>query len=374
MSLSSTDLKRRNRSSIFHHIYSCRTISKSDLAADLRLSLPTVTDGLQELQKQGLVVREGNFRSTGGRPADIYRLNGNRHVAIGVEILQNSVRAAAVNLYGEVVDSSFRKSDFSTDRSFYRKLGTFVNSFARQCREKYGEPLGVGISVPAIVDYERRCVPHSMLLECGQFSTDDLTSYIELPCACMHDAESGAYAETWYSRPGEDSLILFLNTYLCNAMIIGGKVLVSRTQSSGTVEHMVIHEKGRTCYCGKHGCSDAYCSARSLLERSGYADLESFFDARDRKDAGAQKTWDSYLDDLALTIDNARMVIPCNIILSGLLRPFITDEDIGKLKEKIRKITVFKQTECTISRGGCDADAVLTGSALSIISDFINSI
>ena len=374
MSISSADLKRRNRSSIFHRIYTGRTVSKSDLAAELKLSIPTVTDGLKELKARGLVVREGNFRSTGGRPADIYRLNENRYVAIGVEILQHSVRAAAVNLYGEVVDTSFRKSDFSTDRSFYRKLGTFVNSFARQCREKYGEPIGVGISIPAIVDYERRCVPHSMLLESGQFSTDDLTHYIELPCVCMHDAESGAYAETWYSRPEDDSLIIFLNNYLCNALIIGGKVLVSRTQSSGTVEHMVIHEKGRICYCGKPGCSDAYCSAKSLLERSGFSDLESFFKARDRKEDGALETWDSYLDDLALTIDNARMVIPCNIILSGLLRPFITDEDIKRLKEKIREITVFKQADCRISRGGCDADAVLTGSALSIISDFINSL
>ena len=374
MSLSSTDLKRRNRSSIFHRIYTGRTVSKSDLAAELKLSIPTVTDGLKELQDRGLVMREGSFQSTGGRPADIYRLNENRYVAIGVEILQNSIRAAAVNLYGQIVDTAFSRTSFSTDSSYYRKFGTFVNSFARRCREKKGEPLGVGISIPAIVDYEKRSVPHSMLLECGAFGTDDLTRHVELPCICMHDAESGAYAEIWYSRPEDDSLIIFLNNYLCNALIIGGKVLVSRTQSSGTVEHMVIHENGRPCYCGKRGCSDAYCSAKSLLDRSGFDSIGSFFEARDRGDDKALTNWEAYLDDLALTIDNARMVIPCTIILSGLLRPYITDEDIGKLKTRIREITVFKQTECRISRGGCDADAVLTGSALSIVSDFINTL
>ena len=42
--------------------------------------------------------------------------------------------------------------------------------------------------------------------------------------------------------------------------------------------HMVIHPGGRTCYCGKKGCLDAYCSALRLadlvqLAKGGLLDL-----------------------------------------------------------------------------------------------------
>ena len=374
MSITSSELKRQNRSNIFREIYNGKAVSKNDLAKRLNLSMPTVTGALEELIRQRLVVREGLFDSTGGRPASIYRCNSNSKIALGVEILKDRTSIVALNLYGNVVDSDTLEQLFSIDDIYFKELGSFVNSFADRCRTRFGEVLGVGISLPAIMDNESGKIVYSELLSTSDFTVDDLTRFVKLPCICRHDAESGAFAEIWHKKLTNDSIIIFLNNYLCNALVIDGKVHVSRNLSCGTVEHLVIHENGKKCYCSKCGCADAYCSALSLLERSGSDSLKSFFNAVEANDPQAMKTWDEYLDDLALTIDNARMVIPCDIIISGLLLPFIRDQDIETLKEKTRQKSTFGQVDFNIRKGECDTNPVMTGSALSIISNYLDSL
>lgn len=374
MDITSSELKRQNISRVFHEIYEGRTVSKNTLTRNLNLSLPTVSGALEELIRQNLIIREGLFDSTGGRPAGIYRCNADSRIALGVEVLKDRTSIAALNLYGNVVDSDILEHQFSTDRRFYEKFGSFVNSFSDRCRRQFGEVLGAGISLPAIVDNESGRIVYSELLDTSDFTVEDLIRYINLPCFCRHDAESGAFAEIWHKNLSSDSLIIFLNNYLCNALVIDGKVHVSRNLSCGTVEHLVIHENGRKCYCSKHGCADAYCSALSLLERSGVDNIEDFFSAIEQREPKALAIWDEYLDDLALTIDNARMVIPCDIIISGLLLPFIKDQDIEALKSKIKEKSTFGQIDFSIRKGECDTDPVLTGSALSIISNYLGSI
>ena len=374
MNITSSELKRQNRSNIFHEIYNSKAVSKNDLAKSLNLSMPTVSGALEELIRQNLVIREGRFDSTGGRPASIYRCNSNSRVALGVEILKDRTCIAALNLYGNVVASDTLEHQFSIDDSYFEELGSFVNSFADRCRTRFGEVLGAGISIPAIVDKESGRIVYSELLSTSDFTVDDLTSHVKLPCICRHDAESGAFAEIWHKKLNSDSIIIFLNNYLCNALVIDGKVHVSRNLSCGTVEHLVIHENGKKCYCSKCGCADAYCSALSLLEKSGADSVESFFEAVEKQEKQALAIWDEYLEDLALIIDNVRMVIPCDIIISGLLLPFIRDQDIETLKTKARRKSTFGQIDFNIRKGECDTDPVLTGSALSIISDFLGSV
>ena len=374
MNITSTELKKRNYSLVFHYIYERKTVSRNDIAKDLNLSIPTVINSLNELMKEGLITREGIFQSTGGRPAFMYRCNENSRLSIGLEILQDRVEIAAVNIYGRIIESSSMPLRFSADDSYYRQLGTFVNTFSKKRRNGNPMVLGVGISLPAIVNRDNGAIVYSELLDSRAFNVDDLTRHIELECQCRHDAECGAYAKLWNRRLKNDTLIIFLNNYMCTAFVINGMVHVSRDLSSGTLEHLVIHENGRRCYCQKCGCADAYCSANSLLKRSGFKDFDSFFKALRSSDVKACSQWDSYLDDLALTIDNARMVIPCDIIIDGFLLKYIQDQDIETLKNKILERTTFKQIDFSVTKGECNSDPVLTGSALPLLREFLNSI
>ena len=63
------NIKRLNRSRVFRLISACDKISKQDIASELSMSLPTVTQNLNELKEMGLIADTGSFVSTVGRRA-----------------------------------------------------------------------------------------------------------------------------------------------------------------------------------------------------------------------------------------------------------------------------------------------------------------
>ena len=60
------------RKRVYELIYKTQRISKQDIAYQLTLSLPTVSQQLQSLEASGLIERNGSFASTGGRKARLY--------------------------------------------------------------------------------------------------------------------------------------------------------------------------------------------------------------------------------------------------------------------------------------------------------------
>ena len=52
---SSLELKQKNRSHVFQLLYKTSGLTRQDIVARLQLSLPTVTQNLEELQAEGLI-------------------------------------------------------------------------------------------------------------------------------------------------------------------------------------------------------------------------------------------------------------------------------------------------------------------------------
>ena len=103
---------------------------------------------------------------------------------------------------------------------------------------------------------------------------------------------------------------------------------------------MCLYPNGNECYCGKKGSPPQV------------------------------EIWHNYLRDLAITIDNIRMVISSDIIIGGILQPFITDEDLQLLNDYVKMHTTFKMVDFSLIRGVCGAKAAMIGSALTHINIF----
>ena len=68
--ISTAELRRQNRNNIYRYFYDAQTPkTKQDIANDLSLSLPTVTQNLRELMDAGLIEYAGLIDSNGGRRA-----------------------------------------------------------------------------------------------------------------------------------------------------------------------------------------------------------------------------------------------------------------------------------------------------------------
>lgn len=344
--------------------------SRQQVTYDLRLSLQTVTQCLNDLLASGKILQAEETASTGGRPAAQYLFHKEMRLAIGVEIRTGHFTAAAINLLGEIQKKQDFKVPFENKQSYYQAFCEHVQSFIQELAAPSEHLLGVAISLQAMINDETGNISHAMLLQNGSFPMDYVQSQLPLPVRLFHDAEAAGMAEAFYRQETDPSLYLMLNENLGSAFLLNGEVLHSPHLSSGTIEHMKLYHTGRKCYCGKCGCAEAYCSANSLQDISGMKPTD-FFTALHAGDEQASIIWTKYLTDLAFLIDNSRMVIPCNIILGGVVESHMQESDLAYLKEKISELSTYSDIPVTISRSKVRQDAVLQGVSMHMILEFL---
>ena len=79
-----SDVKQNNCNNIYHYLYKNRAATKREIAFELELSLPTVTNTLTDLMSLGLVANDTKVISkTGGRNPVAYSFLTDARVGIG---------------------------------------------------------------------------------------------------------------------------------------------------------------------------------------------------------------------------------------------------------------------------------------------------
>lgn len=371
--MTTIEVKKINRSKVYSLIYQERSISKQEISQKLSMGLTTVTQNLKSLAEAGLICRTGYYESTGGRKAQAIEIVRNAKTAIGVFILKRKFILTAVNLYGEICRQMTVETDFARDEAYYKLLGKEVMRFANSVESNPDRISGVGIAIQGIISPNGSTVKYGKLLGHTGLKTADLTRYIPYECVVEHDSKAAAYAEIWNRADIRDAAVFLLNKNLGSALITGGEVHHGKSMHSGTIEHMCIVPDGKECYCGGKGCLEAYCSAESL-QKEIRQPFDAFFAALRSGDADSRKIWDRYLSRLADAIRSVQTVIDCDIIISGFLAPYFTEQDIHALQEKITAAPFFAGREIAIILGQYGEIAPAIGAALPFVRKVISEI
>lgn len=367
-----TDIKKKNRSDVFHYIYKNSASSKQAIASALNMSLPTVTQHLTALMDDHLIEKCGQLNSSVGRKATAYSAVATARIAVGVEILSSSIYVTALNLYGKKEAKERFDLDFHPEESYFSDLKDIVLDFLNRNGFWEEQILGIGLAVQGLVSQNGRQIIYGKILNCTGLSIDLFEQYFNIPCTFIHDAECAANSELWENEDVADAIYLSLGRHLGGAVILDGKLQRGITGKTGTFEHMTLVPGGRSCYCGRTGCAECYCSANALLDKK--MDLEEFFERKSQGDAVCRKTWAEYLSHLAAFINNLHMVIENTVILGGHVTPYFTEEDIALLREKVFELSTFKDPTDYIIAGKCRADAVSIGAALPFIKGFLQDV
>lgn len=358
---------------IFQEIYFQKNISKQEVSKHLGVSLPTVTQSLKTLYDLGIIERNGYFESTGGRKAQVISVAPRSKIAIGISLLRERVMITALDLYGNPVREKIIPMPFERSESYYKAFGTAVNQFVDSLKYPDSEILGIGLAVQGLVSRDGQTIINGDIL--GYTGTDRsvFQQNIRLPCRLFHDTEVAAFAELWQYPDLQNAVYIALNRNLGGALIIGRQVYPGDGINSCILEHMRLIPGGRKCYCGQRGCLECYCSINSLEAEAGMV-LDAFFDQLNAGDTHCVEVFDKYLDNLALAINNIRMVIDCEFILAGFMQPYLTEAHLAMLGEKVKQAASFKDTTFSFRLGVHGADAAARGAALVLISDYISSL
>ncbi|KAJ51205.1 transcriptional regulator/sugar kinase [Clostridium tetanomorphum DSM 665] len=369
---SNIDVKRINRNRIFRLIYNNEKISKQDIAYRLGMSLPTVTQNLKILKEQGLIEEDGVLESTGGRKAKAISCIKNARFAVGLNITKNHISIVLINLNGDIVKKARISKSFKNEKEYFKEIGTLVTSFTNKYETYKSKILGVGIAVPGILSEDKQTIVYSHVLGLVKEKCENFGEFIPYPYILCNDANAAGIAEMWDVEALKNVVYLFLSSSVRGSIILNNKLYVGENQRSGEVGHMTIVPNGRSCYCGKKGCVDSYCTS-NVLSTSANGNLNDFFKLLEQGSKKHEKIWSEYLEYLTITINNLRMLFDCDVILGGDVGAYM-DKYIYHLKSLLSMRNTFEADGEYLKICKYKIEATAVGAAMIHIKNFINTI
>lgn len=370
--ITNIEVKKNNRNRIFRHILKCKTVSNPEIAYDLKISLPTVTQNTKELIDQGLIRETGELKSTGGRRAKALSAAADFKLAVGLDITQNHIALLLTNLTGEILKYERMHQTYLGSGDYYQEICRKLEAFLKESSSERDSILGIGISFPGIVDLQNQKISYSHALGIKDLPFREIEQFFPYPVSFLNDANAGAYTEGILAEKEDRFFYLSLSNTVGGAIFYRGQLIQGNEFRCGEAGHMTIVPDGRPCYCGKSGCLDAYCSAKRLSDLAEEK-LQDYFEGLKQGKETYVAAWEEYTDYLAIALNNLHMVLDCDIILGGYAGSYLEDY-IPKIREKVSGRNTFSKESGFVKPCRYKVGAAAHGAALQVIEEFIEQV
>ena len=376
-----TQLRKENRSKIYRFIYhSPEPVSKQEIMMALGFSLPTVHKTITELLEANLILPGEMQPSTGGRRAVGYMANKDGWYALGVSLTKNQLRFLASDI--GLKELAYKKIPLEHFES--KEIGHQIEREQKQFLSENGlDPeklLGVGITLPGVIDREADKVVLSPTLQMKNLSLSLLREGISAPVYIENESTASGFAEwlvTMEEGISRDFVYLSLENGVGGAIFLNGKPYTGCNERSAEFGHMTIVPGGLPCNCGRKGCLEAYLSMLRFGNEFGLS-AEGFFEEleKERKEGEeGEKTrfWNEYLEVLSLGIHNLRMAYDCDVVLGGAMVPFL-EPYLPVLKEKLTALHIFDECADYVQLAHFPVRSGMMGVAWHFTHEFVEGV
>jgi len=278
---------------IFQLLRSGQAMTRQEIAEALDLSMPTTLQNVTGLINAGLLEECGAAQSSGGRKAKMLCLRREAGLVVGIDIGVHHVEFVTADLARTLQQADSAPLAFRDEPDWYTQFGDALSGFFQKHGIDSSQILGGGVSFPGIIDGGGSEVIHSHILGVSHMGLERFRKVLPFPAVFANDANCACFTE----RSRGSYVYLSLNESVGGAVMLKGRLWAGDTFQAGEIGHMLLIPGGRTCYCGKQGCADAYLSPQAL-DRDG---------------------WDTYLDHLAVLLTNLRMLLNLDLVIGGQL-------------------------------------------------------
>lgn len=318
-------IKNLNRSRILRAFREKEIIQKKELVDSLNLSITTVTTNTRRLLDEGLIEETGIAESTGGRKPVVFKFIKSAKVSFGVDLSPHQATIIMTNLASEIID----RSKFSIDKQSMEEVLLNIQTIVETLLDKHGylkaDCLGIGLSLPGIVDCENIMLVNAPNLKVKNYSFRYFEATIGLKVYIENEANVAAFAELIIGAAEklDDAVYISITDGVGCGIIANHKVTKGTFNKAGEFGHMRISDKEIICSCGRTGCWEIFSSERALLkfytEQSGdiVTDLEAFFKIYHEGNLLAKVALRKYLDYLLIGIENIMLGLDPEVIILG---------------------------------------------------------
>ena len=251
-------VKRLNRNKVFRFIIRKEQLSRPEISEGLGISMPTVLSLINELFEMGLIKEVGKFESTGGRRAAALSPVYDARFAVGLDITAHHISMVLTDLSARVLKHDRIKLPFALSPQYVAEISALLEAFIESTRINKEKILGVGISIPGIVDLKNENILVSHALKISNVAFEHFSRQIPYHCRFVNDANASAYAEIFDSDFSLNAILLSLSDTVGGAIIhktgamdmndsVGSYILLGDNWKSGEIGHMTLYPYGRPC-------------------------------------------------------------------------------------------------------------------------------
>jgi len=270
--------RRSNERLVLRTIYDDGPLSRADVSRATDLTRTTVSDLVEGLFDDGLVVEAGTGPSTGGKAPILLRVPADARQLIGVDADRDRLSGVVIDLRGDVCVREARELSDHDGAAALQELESLVTSLVAAA----DRPLvGVGVGAPGLIDTVSGVVRWAVGFDWHDEPLGArLSDVTGLPTVVVNDSQAAAMAEWAFGRhdTGSSMVVVKVGEGIGAGIVLGGRLYTGEDSGAGEIGHTRVTDDGDACRCGSSGCLETVASQRAVL-------------ARARRLAGEQAGW-----------------------------------------------------------------------------------
>ncbi|MET8005713.1 ROK family transcriptional regulator [Nonomuraea glycinis] len=381
------EIRRHNVGTLLRHVHLGGSVSRTELAARMKLNRSTILALTTELTAAGLV-REELPADTGraGRPSLVVRPESERVYVLAFDVAVDRLVAARITLGGIMLD----RREAVRPRAG-ADLDRVVEVLARFGHQLYEAAPATSVCVGVGASYCGMIRPGDGMVRFGPdlgwvdqaFGAElDRRLGLGLPVSVGNEAHLGALAEQLRGAGVGFQNLIYLHgdVGVGGGIIVGGNLLDGESGYGCELGHMVVNPyNGRPCGCGSHGCLEAEAGERALLDAAGRpAELfgrdavRAVVDDADRGDLAAQEALRRVGDWLGIGVANlCNLFNPGMVIFGGMLRDLYPGAAAQVRARIAANVLPVARERVRLRTSALGDDATLVGAAELGFSDLL---
>lgn len=241
-------------------------VSRAQLARDLGLSGPTLTQATKYLMDRGLIVELERSASTGGRRATLLGLVAEAGQILGIKLAEDHLVGVCIDMESQV------QWKFSSD---FNSRGTdaleeIVSILKKNIKKVSGQLLGIGIGLPGVVAPGDLGTTKSAILGWDAINVGKILSErLSTPVLLENDVNTLSIDESLFGRGKDISnfLTITFGRGIGMGIVINGE-LYAGSHGAGEIGHVTVVNNKNLCECGKQGCLETVASDPAILKQA----------------------------------------------------------------------------------------------------------
>jgi predicted NBD/HSP70 family sugar kinase len=253
---------------VLRTVYEQGRISRADVARATGLTRTAVSDLVERLMGDDLVIEVGMGPSTGGKAPILLQVPADARHLLGIDVDRQRLSGAIVDLRGDIVARASRDLEGCNGAEALVELDALVSSLQVAAERPL---LGVGVGTPGLIDTATGTVRWAVGLDWRDVPLGPrLTDLTGLPATVINDSQAAAMAEWTFGNHDTSAAMVVIKVAegIGAGIVIRGRIYTGDGSGAGEIGHTRVSESDIPCRCGSSGCLETVAGLRAVLEQA----------------------------------------------------------------------------------------------------------